>query len=153
MINPFENTSFLEFLPTMIVYDHTVKNYVNFEPRIYQQTFAQELESDHMRIIHCAARQMGSSTMLSAFAIWTVLTCHNHEVIILSERYRTSTQLIQKIRNSCDLLSSTTIGPNIYISLTNSSIIADTINKNSLRGMALKNKTIIIDNAAYICCM
>jgi len=65
--------TFVNFLNTLII-NNVKSGQVIFKPRSYQTDFATQLTGAYSRIIHKADRQMGTTLMLTAFAVWTALS-------------------------------------------------------------------------------
>jgi phage terminase large subunit GpA-like protein len=153
---PFETLikqahDFNSFLPHCMI-QHSVRGTLAFDPYPYQTMAACVLQNSQNTIIN-SARQMGTSVMLSAFALWSAAFKCDQNILMASHSYTAALNLISTIRfmieHSTAWLPKVIVNNKHEIQFDNGSrIFASAITQNLGRGMTLN--TLIIDNAAFI---
>jgi len=153
---PFEklvnyHDDFNAFLPHCM-FEHPIKGIIPFAAYSYQTMLASVLQHSDFTIIN-SARQMGTTTMLCAYALWLSSYRADKTIAILSNSFTSAKEIIARIRfmfnHTVVWLPKMTTANASRIEFDNGCrIVAFTANENACRGMTVD--TLIIDNASFI---
>jgi hypothetical protein len=85
------------FMKKYVKIQHQTRGIIPFELYPFQEDTLQDF-IDHDRNIVLKSRQMGISTLVSAYALWTMIFHPGKNVLILSTVQNTSKEIVSKIR-------------------------------------------------------
>ena len=85
------------FMKKYVKIQHQTRGIIPFELYPFQEETLQDF-IDHDRNIVLKSRQMGISTLVSAYALWTMIFNPGKNVLILSTVQNTSKEIVSKIR-------------------------------------------------------
>ena len=91
LVNP------MYFMKKYVKIQHQTRGIIPFELYPFQEETLQDF-IDHDRNIVLKSRQMGISTLVSAYALWTMIFNPGKNVLILSTVQNTSKEIVSKIR-------------------------------------------------------
>jgi hypothetical protein len=129
-----------------------MKGYMAFEPYSYQKELIDFLPHSK-RIIINTARQMGTSFLLSCYALWEAVHTPYQNIVIAANNFSNAASIQNKILVSYDQYCGHKPGivsrTKNRIEFSNGSkILFTAFTENALRGLTIN--TLIVDNAAYI---
>jgi hypothetical protein len=154
--NPFEKLinyrdDFNAFLPHCML-EHPTRGTVPVAPYPYQSMIGSVLQHSDFTIIN-TARQMGTTTMLCAYALWQASFSVDKTIVILANNFTMTKELIARIRytvgHTVIWLPKMIVANQSSIEFDNGCrILACAANENACRGMTVNS--LIIDNASFI---
>jgi hypothetical protein len=150
-IAPSGPQNFDEFLEAFPV-QHPIHGAIKMCPYQYQLTMGSLMANNRFTIFN-TARQMGTTTIMSAYGLWTAMQEANSTVVVMAPKYTQSLEIMDRIRYAYENMSFGRPGTTEYnkgaISFDNGSrIIARTATEDSLKGIS--PSLILLDNAAFI---
>jgi hypothetical protein len=153
---PFETLikqvhDFNSFLPHCMI-QHQTRGDVPINAYPYQIMAASVLQHSNHVMIN-TARQMGTTVLLCAYALWNAVQKPDQNIIIASHSYTAAQEMISRIRfmveHSTAWLPKLIVNNKHSVEFDNGSrILASAVNENTGRGMTIS--TLILDNAAFI---
>jgi Terminase large subunit, T4likevirus-type, N-terminal len=153
---PFEKLvnyrdDFNAFLPHCM-FAHPVKGIIPFAAYPYQTMLASVLQHSDFTIIN-TARQMGTTMMLCAYALWLAAFGADQTIAIAANKFAMAKEIISRIRFMADhtvvWLPKMVVANASAIEFDNGCrIVAFTANENAGKGMSIN--TLLIDNASFI---
>jgi len=141
------------FMKKYVKIQHQTRGIVPFELYPFQEETLQDF-IDHDRNIVLKSRQMGISTLVSAYALWTMIFNPGKNVLILSTVQNTSKEIVSKIRLANNNLPSWLKVPTVEdnrLSLkfkNESRVLAASSAADSARGFS--SYLLVMDECAFI---
>ena len=141
------------FMKKYVKIQHQTRGIIPFELYPFQEDTLQDF-IDHDRNIVLKSRQMGISTLVSAYALWTMIFHPGKNVLILSTVQNTSKEIVSKIRLANNSLPSWLKVPTVEdnrLSLkfkNESRVLAASSAADSARGFS--SYLLVMDECAFI---
>lgn len=85
------------FIKTYCIVKHPVKGLIPFDLYEYQENAIKAFLA-HDRVIINKARQLGFSTVIAAFIVWTTLFHNNKDVLIIANKEEVAINLLKKVK-------------------------------------------------------
>lgn len=143
----------LYFIKTYVKIQHQDRGIIPFDTYKFQDEALKDFHA-HSRCIVLKSRQMGISTLVSAYALWELLFHEGKNVLVISTKETAAKEIIAKIKLANDHLPPWLKIPEIEsnklsLKLNNQSrVLATSSASDSARGFA--SSLLIIDEASFI---
>lgn len=144
----------LYFINNYVRIPHRERGVVPFDTYEYQDDALQEFEQNRFNIV-LKARQMGMSTLVSAYSLWLIMFNKNKRILTVATKRATAEELVKKVKRQYQKLpdflkiSEVITNNNHEFEFANeSSIKADSTSEKAGRSEAVS--LLIVDEAAHV---
>lgn len=133
---------------------HPIKGAIPFRSFGFQESMLSAIEASDKKIVLVnTARQMGTSTCLTALALYRAVTRPNHTVLILANKFAQALEVMDRLRlmietSNLPLPYATEFNKGSVTFNNGSKIIARAVSGSAGRGLSLD--TVIVHDAAYL---